>query len=253
MKIVLLGSGNVATHLGKAFSDAKHTILQVWSRNLHHAKALARDIQASAIDQLDQVDSSADLYIVSVVDDAIIPVLAGLKSITAPIVHTSGSTNMNVLSPYAAEFGVFYPLQTFSKQVALSLENSPILIEASNPKLLEQLEELGSSISSHVQYCNSEQRITLHVAAVFACNFTNHLYGIAQQLLEEQDLDFDLLRPLIQETAQKVMRHLPAEAQTGPAVRGDQLTLGRHKEVLKATPDLLEIYALLSERIQNRK
>lgn len=99
MKIVLLGSGNVATHLGRAFSNAKHTILQVWSRNLSHAQTLASELQATAIDQLDQVDPQADLYIVSVVDDAIVPVLAGLKSITAPIVHTSGSTSMQVIAP----------------------------------------------------------------------------------------------------------------------------------------------------------
>lgn len=137
--------------------------------------------------------------------------------------------------------------------MALGLENTPILIEASHPRVLETLESLASSISSRVQYCDSEQRITLHVAAVFACNFTNHLFAIAQQLLEDKALDFELIRPLILETAQKVMDHLPADTQTGPAVRGDELTMERHRALLKARPDLLEIYALLSDRIQDTK
>lgn len=253
MKIVLLGSGNVATHLGNAFSNAKHTVLQVWSRNLHHAQALALEVQAEAIDQLEQVDTTADLYIVSVVDDAIIDVLEGLKGVSAPIIHTSGSTSIEVAAPYAAAYGVFYPLQTFSKQVPLLLDKTPILIEGSTVAVFEKLEQLASSISSHVQYCSSEQRITLHIAAVFACNFTNHFYAIAQQLLHEKDLNFELIRPLILETAQKVMDHLPTETQTGPAVRGDQLTMGRHVDQLKDKPDLLDIYTLLSERIGHKK
>ena len=253
MKIVMLGSGNVATHLGKALVDAGHNVLQVWSRRLVHATQLAEALNATAIDQLDQVNSSADLYLISVVDDAIVSVLEKLTAIKGPLVHTSGSTSIQVFEPYAEAYGVFYPLQTFSKEVPIKLNNTPILIEASDNGVRTVLHELASSISTNVQYCTSEQRITLHVAGVFACNFTNHLYAIAQQLLEDKGLDFDLIRPLILETAQKVQVNLPSDVQTGPAVREDQLTLESHFEQLVNQRDFLRIYMLLSKNIIKRK
>lgn len=249
MKIIMLGSGNVATHLGKAFVDAGHTVLQVWSRDLANAKRLADTLSAQAVDQIDQLNVSADLYVLSVVDDAIIPVLEKLIAIKRPVVHTSGSTPMQVIAPYAQAYGVFYPLQTFSKEIPLKLNNTPILIEASDERTMNALKELASSISTKVQVCNSEQRITLHIAGVFACNFTNHLYAIAQQLLKDNQLDFELIRPLILETVQKVQTNLPSQVQTGPAVREDQLTLERHFEQLAKQPDLLRIYMLLSKNI----
>lgn len=249
MNIVLLGSGNVATHLGKSFSNAGHTIVQVWSRSILHAKDLADHLKAEAIDQLSELDLDADLYLVSVVDDAIISVLEQLPSIYKIVVHTSGSTGMNVISPYSKEYGVIYPLQTFSKAVDIDLSNTPILLEASNEDVLDKLKELASSVSKNVQYCSSEQRVKLHIAAVFSCNFSNHLYAIAEKLLSESELDFDLIRPLIMETAQKVMDKLPSEVQTGPAVREDQLTLNQHRQQLKNHPDWLSIYNLLSADI----
>lgn len=252
MKVVMLGSGNVATHLGKAFSDAGHSVLQVWSRSINHAEKLANQLKAKAIDQINEITTEGDLYVISVLDDAILPVLEQLTHISAPIVHTSGSTDMNVISLYSKNYGVFYPLQTFSKEVFVDLTNTPLLLEASNSTVLSLIKELASSISKNVQNCNSEQRIKLHIAAVFSCNFSNHLYAIAQELLKESNLDFDLIRPLILETAQKVMDRLPKEVQTGPAVRGDQLTLSRHRKELRNHPDMLAIYNLLSSDIQNK-
>ncbi len=245
----MLGSGNVATHLGKAFSNAGHTILQVWSRNFNHAQELADQVNAEAIDQLSHLTADGDLYIVSIVDDAIISVLEKIPSTSAVIVHTSGSTDMQVISPYSMNYGVFYPLQTFSKAVNIDLSNTPILLEASNEPVYKILKELASSISEDVQKCNSDQRIKLHIAAVFSCNFTNHLYAIAQEILNESELDFDLIRPLILETARKVMDELPSKVQTGPAVRADQLTLDRHRQKLKDHPNWLSIYNLLSSDI----
>lgn len=249
MNIVLLGSGNVATHLGKAFSNAGHTILQVWSRNFSHAQGLADQVKAEAIDQLSQLNLEGDLYIVSVVDDAIVSVLEQIPSLSATVVHTSGSTDMEVLLPYSKDYGVFYPLQTFSKGVDIELSDTPILLEASSEDVVKKLNELASSISKNVQQCNSDQRIKLHIAAVFSCNFTNHLYAIAQEILKESNLDFDLIRPLILETARKVMDELPNEVQTGPAAREDQLTLDRHRQKLTDHPNWLAIYNLLSSDI----
>lgn len=249
MNIVLLGSGNVATHLGRAFFNSGHTILQVWSRDVDHAHTLAGQVKSEAIDQLSQVNPEGDLYVVSVVDDAIVSVLEQISSVSGIIVHTSGSTDIEVISPYSKEYGVFYPLQTFSKAVDVDLSNTPILLEASNEVVFEKLKELASSVSSDVQRCNSDQRIKLHIAAVFSCNFTNHLYAIAQKIMEESKLDFDLIRPLILETARKVMDELPSEVQTGPAVREDQLTLDRHRQKLTEHPNWLSIYNLLSADI----
>lgn len=249
MNIVLLGSGNVATHLGIAFSDAGHHIVQVWSRNIINARLLADQVKAEAIDQLNELTTEVDLCIISVLDDAIPSLLPQLQHLSAPIVHTSGSTDMQILAPFSMNYGVLYPLQTFSKSVAINLSSTPFLLESSNEAVLDQLKSLASSVSAHIQYCNSEQRIQLHIAAVFSCNFSNHLYAIAQKLLIANDLDFDLIRPLILQTAQKVMDSLPNEVQTGPAVRRDQLTLDRHRQQLVNHPDWLRIYDLLSDDI----
>lgn len=249
MNIVMLGSGNVATHLGKAFFNAGHTILQVWSRDLRHAQSLADHLDADAIDQQGNVDPGADIYVVSVVDDAIISVLEQLPFVSAIVVHTSGSTDIEVLSRYSRNYGVFYPLQTFSKAVDIDLSRTPILLEASNEDVFKKLQELAFSVSKDVQPCTSDQRIKLHIAAVFSCNFTNHLYTIAQRIAEESRLDFDLIRPLILETARKVIDKLPSEVQTGPAVREDQLTIDRHKKILADRPNWLRIYELLSDDI----
>jgi predicted short-subunit dehydrogenase-like oxidoreductase (DUF2520 family) len=249
MNIVLLGSGNVATHLGLAFSDAGHSIVQVWSRNIINAALLADRLGAKAIDQLDELTDEGDIYIISVLDDAIPSLVEQLKHLSAPLVHTSGSTDMQVLAPFSSNYGVLYPLQTFSKSIAIDLSHTPFLLEASNEEVLGKLEALASSVSTNLQYCNSEQRIKLHIAAVFSCNFSNHLYAIAQELLSDSHLDFDLIRPLILQTAEKVMDALPSDVQTGPAVRRDQLTLGRHREQLVDHPEWLRIYNLLSDDI----
>jgi predicted short-subunit dehydrogenase-like oxidoreductase (DUF2520 family) len=249
MNIVMLGSGNVATHLGKAFFNAGHTILQVWSRDLSHAQVLADQVKAEAIDLQGKVNPEGDLYLISVVDDAIVSVLEQLPSVSAIVVHTSGSTDMTVLSSYSRNYGVFYPLQTFSKAVDVDLSDTPILLEASNGDVFKKLQKLAFSVSKDVQPCNSDQRIKLHIAAVFSCNFTNHLYAIAQRIVEESKLDFELIRPLILETARKVMDKLPSEVQTGPAVREDQLTMDRHRQKLIDHPNWLSIYNLLSADI----
>ncbi len=251
MNIVLLGSGNVATHLGLAFSDAGHSILQVWSRDIGNATLLADRIGARAIDQLDELTNEADMYIISVLDDAIPSLVGQLKHLSATIVHTSGSTNMQVLAGFP-NYGVLYPLQTFSKLAAIDLSKTPFLLEASNAEALSKLKILASSVSTDIQYCTSEQRIKLHIAAVFSCNFSNYLYTIAQELLSDNNLDFSLIRPLILQTAEKVMDNLPSEVQTGPAVRRDQLTLDRHREQLVDHPEWLRIYNLLSEDIISR-
>lgn len=249
MKIVILGSGNVATILGKALVDAGYDIVQVWSRKFENAKILAGYLDSDATDDLTQIRPDADLYLISVTDDAISSISNHLGSVKGVIAHTSGSTSIDVFSGKCNHYGVFYPFQTFSKDKPVSFKEIPVLIEAIDQTALSTLKEVAHSVSDTVKEYNSAQRTQLHIAGVFASNFTNHLYSIAERLLTESQMDFDLLRPLILETATKVQRLLPEAAQTGPAIRNDRNTMAVHQKQLANQPDLLAIYKLLSDHI----
>ncbi|ASU35351.1 Rossmann-like and DUF2520 domain-containing protein [Mucilaginibacter xinganensis] len=249
MRITIIGSGNVATHLAAAFKNAGHYIVQVYSRDMHNAALLAYHVGAEAIDSLEQISNEADMFIIAVKDDAIKAVAAALIKHEKLIVHTSGATDMVVLEALTANAGVFYPLQTFSKTKEVDFLTVPLCIEGAGEPITKQLVELAQTVSNNVYRVNSSQRKVLHLSAVFACNFPNYLYGAAQQLLAEQGMDFEMLRPLILETAQKVQMHLPAEVQTGPAVRNDEITMASHLQMLANEPDLFAIYSLLSQQI----
>ena len=160
---------------------------------------------------------------------------------------------MEILKKYSTNHGVFYPLQTFSKNKSLLFEGIPLLVEGSSPGVEKSLLELGEKISGNVHLVHSQGRRTLHLAAVFACNFSNYLYSVASDLLKEQGLSFDLLKPLIRETAMKLESQSPAEAQTGPAARGDMNIIARHLEMLSGKPQLEEIYKILSQEIGKTK
>jgi predicted short-subunit dehydrogenase-like oxidoreductase (DUF2520 family) len=247
MNIVLLGSGNVATHLGRAFKEAKHEIIQVWSRNLEHARILGKELVVGYTNDISSISPEADLYIVSVSDDYIADVVSAFPHPGKIIVHTSGSTDKNI----TGLSGVFYPLQTFSKNVSVDFSVLPIAIEAVDKPIETLLFDLASSIGSKPMNLNSDQRKALHVAAVFACNFSNHLYSIANEILEDSGLDFDLIRPLISATAQKIQNNFPVKTQTGPAVRNDQKTLQKHIQFLQHHPTLVDLYEKLSQSIIN--
>lgn len=252
MDIVLLGSGNVATHLGGALVAVGHRVKQVYSRTEEHAQALAATLGATAKTDLTTIDVQADVYIIAVNDDALAEVVAQLpNTLQGTVVHTAGSVDMAVLAAYAAEYGVLYPLQTFSKAKTVDFSTVPLAVEASGKAALVRLEALANDLSKRVFRCDSKQRLSLHVAAVFACNFSNHLYTVAADILDKYDLDFDLIRPLILETARKVMEHQPKDVQTGPAVRNDVQTMAKHLELLEATdPSLVQLYRLVSKRIR---
>ncbi|WP_276348168.1 Rossmann-like and DUF2520 domain-containing protein [Daejeonella sp. JGW-45] len=251
MNIVILGSGNVATHLGRAFKMAGQSIVQVWSRNIDHAKELADTIGSEAVSDIDDLYTSADLYIIAVSDDAIRSVARQLKVGDKLIVHTSGSTPLEALDGVSEHTGVFYPLQTFSSNKAVDFRQIPIAIEANTPEDLAVIRSIADRLSERVKELNSSQRKALHVAAVLACNFTNHLYALSQELLEANNLDFDLIRPLIAETAGKINLNEPKAVQTGPAIRNDRGIIKSHLEMLKDQPDVYEIYEKLSQSIVN--
>jgi predicted short-subunit dehydrogenase-like oxidoreductase (DUF2520 family) len=249
MKLTLIGSGNVATHLGAAFKNAGHGIVQVYSRDIQHAALLAYHVQAEAIDDLQQVNPETELFIIAVKDDAINELAVQLVAFNKPIVHTSGGTDISVLTAYTHNAGVFYPLQTFSKIKELDFRTVPLCVEGGSQDVITLLTELAQSVSDQVYQVNSAQRSILHLSAVFACNFPNYLYALAHDLLARHHLSFDMLRPLIMETAGKVQDNIPLDVQTGPAVRNDVNTMSRHLEMLQNEPVLQQIYELLSQGI----
>lgn len=253
MKIVLLGSGNVATHLGHALKEARHEILQVWSRTRSNAAVLGEALSAAYTDNINALDSTADIYILSVKDDAIAAVASSFPFTDKLLVHTSGTASMESLGKDRLYKGVFYPLQTFSKQKNVAFNKIPLLIEGNTEAAAILLSELGVTISEVVQPASTAQRAAIHVAAVFACNFSNHLYAIAQSLLQRENLDFKLLLPLIAETAEKVQFMSPEAAQTGPAIRNDQLSIQTHQKYLEKSPDLLKLYTLMTDSIIGSK
>lgn len=256
--VVLIGSGHVATHLGLALKQHGHQIRQVFSRQLAHAEELATNVEAQALDTLDALDPDADLYIIAVSDQAIPEIIATLpQTLRGIVVHTSGSTAMNVFPQKDYRHGVLYPVQTFSKAKAISFDHIPLAIEASDPATMATIEILAQSLSDRVFPCDSNQRMSIHIAAVFACNFTNQLYQIAQEVLNEQDLAFDLIRPLILETAEKAMQFDPHTVQTGPAVREDYPILQKHAAFLAENKSIdsriSTLYNLITELIIKSK
>ena len=252
MKIVIIGSGNVATQMALALFRAGEDIIEIYSRQLSNAKELAIQVNAAAVNNPTNINAFADVYLISIKDDAIESLLIYLKDIKGIIAHTSGSTSIGVFSKEIENYGVFYPLQTFSKSRLISFSSIPLCIEANNEPNVNILLNLASKLTHKACRINSEQRKRLHLAAVFAGNFSNHLYTIAADILAEDNLNFDLMRPLILETAEKVMENLPSTVQTGPAIRRDEKTIRDHLELLKHSPEFFEVYETMSKSIKSQ-
>jgi len=249
LNCVLLGAGNVASHLGPALKAAGYKILQVYSRTDSSARQLALKLEAVPLVRAGDVISDADFYFVALSDSAFAEVLPQIKIKNGLLVHCSGSQPLSVLSPFATRTGVLYPLQTFSKSREVDFFQVPLLIEADSEKNLKALEIVAGKLSETVHVADSGQRQALHVAAVFACNFVNHLYVLAEGILNEKQLPFSLIKPLIQETAGKALEIGPINAQTGPAVRYDLNILEKHLEYLSRNPELQELYKTFSKGI----
>lgn len=245
-----MGAGNVATHLGKALKQAGHQIVQVFSRTPSHAQELAAQLGTSYTVSLHDL-LPADIYLFAVKDDMLEEIASQLK-LDGIAAHTSGSIDLNVLKRASRHYGAFYPLQTFSKGREIDLKNVPFCIEASDKVTEEKLSALARSISSNIHYLDSAQRRMLHLAAVFACNFANHMYTLAEDILSKKNIPFDILLPLIEETAAKVKSNPPRKAQTGPAKRNDLIILAKHIEMLKDNETVQAIYKLLSYSIREK-
>ena len=252
MKIVIIGAGNLATHLSLALQQAGQQIVQVYSRTAASASMLADLLQAPFTTHPDEIVPDADVYFYAVSDDALETLVQLPVARHAIHVHTAGSVSIDVFQGRKEKYGVFYPLQTFSKAKKLDFKKIPVFIEASVPEVEEALFQLANAVSEQVYSINSEQRLKLHVAAVFACNFVNHLYHIASDVVHSANFSFDVLKPLIMETAEKVMLLSPEKAQTGPSKRNDKSVINKHIDVLNESPDLSKIYQELSDMIQNQ-
>ena len=243
--IILVGSGNVATHLGIALKNCNYTIVQVYSRSIENAKKLAQQLNTDFTNDLTQL-KTADLIIVSVNDDAISTLLSKLRN--TAIVHTSGSIGMDVFGPNLSDFGVFYPLQTFNTDIELIISDIQFCIEANSKAFENQLVEIARNLSSNVITMNSEQRKQLHIAAIFACNFSNQMFSIADDLLAEKDIDFKILLPLINQTIAKLNTNKPKAVQTGPAKRKDIKIIQKHIKIIQQE-DIQELYQKISNNI----
>ena len=245
--VVILGAGNVAHHLYKAFFSTENvTVSQWYSRNLKSMRPFNNEVQLT--DDVSQL-IEAEIYIIAVSDDAIAELSQQLPFEDRLVVHTSGS-----VSPYDIDKknrrGIFYPLQTFSKGAEINFAEVPLCLETLMRKDYEQLKKLGQSISNKTKRVNSDQRASLHLAAVFVNNFTNQLFRVAHEITESQGAEFDLLKPLILETAKKVQELSPFKAQTGPAKRNDKKTIKRHLKMLEKEQHR-DIYKLMTASIQN--
>lgn len=244
ISVVIVGSGNVAKHLIKSFIRIDNINLkQVYTRNSKD-EALLNNTVATTNDL--SLIKEADITIIAVRDDAIAKISSQIKN--PLVVHTSGSVEMKALKN-ASNKGVFYPLQSFSKQKEINFKNMPICLEAEHKHDLIKLEKLASLLQGDVYYLSSLQRKKIHVAAVFVNNFTNHMYTIAYDICEEHNVPFDILKPLILETSDKIKKLTPKDAQTGPAKRSDEETIKNHLNLLSETQQ--ELYLKITQSIQN--
>ena len=248
MKIVFIGAGNLATRLSLAMQRVGMQIGQVYSHTEASARQLATRLGCPWTNDLSALQEDGDLYVFSLKDTVLSDVISKVKPNNGMWVHTAGSMPMSVFEGYAQRFGVLYPLQTFSKGRNVNFDVIPIFLEANTDKNADYLKNIASALSENVRFMSSEKRRSLHLAAVFACNFTNHIYTLSYKLLENESIPADVLLPLIDETVSKIHSMPPAAAQTGPAIRYDENVINKHLAMLD-DPDMQAIYRLLSQRI----
>jgi len=252
-RIVLIGAGNVANHLCIELIKSDLNLCQIYSRTEESAKNLGEKTGIAYTSNIDDIYKDCNIYIFCIKDGVLMDFLSKLNlNRNAILLHTSGSLPISIFENYSINYGSIYPLQTFSKQRELNFKNIPICVEGSNKKVEDIILNISKKLSSDVRIMNFSARKKLHLSAVFACNFVNSMYCMADELLKEDGISFDILYPLIQETAKKVTEMSPKDAQTGPAVRYDKNIMNAHKELLSDKPELRELYDTMSKLIFSR-
>ena len=251
MKVTLIGAGNLATQLGKSLKKAGIIISQVYSRTEASAKTLGELLETEWVTDVTQLNDEPDIYIFSVKDSVLCELISEVCKGRGDklFFHTAGSMPMSCFEGKAQHYGVFYPMQTFSKVKDVSFENIPVFIEGDSAETEEVIRSLANKLSKRVITLSSTDRKYLHLAAVWACNFTNHCYSVASDILSEHGIPFDVMLPLINETTEKIQNICPKAAQTGPAVRGDKNVMSQQLELMSDRADLQELYKMLSKGI----
>ena len=249
MKIVIIGTGNVATVFGTLLKQAGHDMLQVYGRNVNDAQWLADKLGSLYCSDWEAIRKDGELYIAAISDKSLIGMAGKLKLPSGIIAHTAGSVAASLLSAVSKDYGVIYPLQSIRKELPPRAD-IPLLVTAGNEATLSKLMEIANSISNRVTERSDEEREKLHVAAVVVNNFTNHLYSLAEDYCAKEQLDFSLLIPLIRETAERLEFISPKDVATGPAIRKDDITIHKHLQLLTNHPALKQVYEQLTASIR---
>ena len=250
MQIVIIGSGNAATAIGHLCHRGNHKILQVFGRNKQTTDSLAAAIESEPVYDWELIRHDADIYIVALPDSVLPDLYLHFTLQKGLIVHTAGAVSMHALSKVARNYGVLYPLQSLHKKV-LAYSHIPLLVDGNTPEDKTLISDFAATLSGKVAYANDEERAKLHVAAVWVNNFTNHLYTIAWDYCKQQELDFTLLLPMMEQTVSRIAIGKPSDFQTGPAIRCDQATLEKHILLMEKMPEAQELYQQLSKAIEH--
>lgn len=248
MQVVIIGTGNAATVFGRLMKQKGHTITQVYGRDILKAEALAEQLEATPTADVPSLSKNADVYLIAVADKAVAAIAEQLDVNDHLVLHTTASLSIHVLKEVSKSYGVLYPLQSLRKQMSLDTP-IPMLVDGNTEQVKLEIEKFARGLSSTVIRAGDRERVKLHVAAVFACNFTNYMYLQSAGFCAKEGLDFSLLQPLIEETATRLREFDPSEVFTGPAVRGDLETINRHLSLLEAYPGMHAIYTSLTEKI----
>lgn len=251
MRIVFLGSGNIAHFFAPVLRRKGHDIVQVYSRTREHAAALATLTGSAVTDDLAAIDPDADVYVLAIKDDALATVAAQLSFAGKTVIHCAGAISLDVLQQVSENRAVIWALYSVRKHNLPQSGDVPLIVEGSNAQALDIASAIAADISSRVLKTDYEHRQMLHLNAVFANNFTNHLLTITQKICEQHQLPFDILQPIIRQTLEQTEKILPSESQTGPAIRHDETTIAKHLELLAPYPDWQEVYARISRSIQD--
>lgn len=251
MKVTLIGAGNLATQLGKSLKKAGVIISQVYSRTEDSARTLGELLEAEWLTDIKALRDEADIYIFSVKDSVLCELISEVCKSRGDklFLHTAGSMPMSCFEGKALHYGVFYPMQTFSKTKDVDFERIPVFIEGNSIETEDVIRSLANKLTQRVIRLSSADRKYLHLAAVWACNFTNYCYMVASDILGEHGIPFDVMLPLINETTEKIQKISPKEVQTGPAVRGDRNVMSKQLELMNGKEDLQELYQMLSKGI----
>ena len=249
MRVVLIGTGNTATILGRLMKQSNHHIMQVYGRTAAKAAALADQLETTYCTDAGNMDASANVYVIAVSDEAVDEVASQLILHNKLVVHTAGSVSKDVLKQASRNYGVLYPLQSLRKEMK-DLPLIPLLVDGNTSDDLTLIYDFAQSLSKQVQKANDEERLRYHLAAVMVNNFSNHLYTLVQDYCKQTGSDFSFLLPLVQQLPERLADHLPQDLQTGPAIRNDQATINKHLQLLSDHPQIKNLYALFTKSIE---